>query len=233
MLRPLCRAPPVPGHEKQEGRGVFRCGRVRWPSADLLQVWQGELHWDLRHEVHPHLRCQAVRFQPGKHRTDAGPQFSFLPSLIYKSYFEAGENSNGTMRRKENSDGSRHGCSAQLATGVSNITNNWPKMEQFSCRYQQLLASCSNITYHKYNENGNTGYIEATDCVNGTWFQNGEMARVDYETLLVNYERYRTDRSRMVVGSSADPVSLIPWEEDITILNDVGLCWYIKFKVSV
>ena len=93
-----------------------------------------------------------------------------------------------------------------------------------SCRYQQLLASCSNITYHKYNENGNTGYIEATDCVNGTWFQNGEMARVDYETLLVNYERYRTDRSRMVVSSSADQVSLIPWEEDITILNDVSWC---------
>ena len=69
--------------------------------------------------------------------------------------------------------------------------------------------------------------------MNGTWFQNGEMARVDYETLLVNYERYRTDRSRMVVSSSADPVSLIPWEEDITILNDVRLCSYIKFKVSV
>lgn len=89
--------------------------------------------------------------------------------------------------------------------------------------YQQLLASCSNITYHKYNENGNTGYIEATDCVNGTWFQNGEMARVDYETLLVNYERYRSDRSRMVVSSSADQVSLIPWEEDITILNDTRI----------
>ena len=108
-------------------------------------------------------------------------------------------------------------------------------MEQFSCRYQQLLASCSNITYHKYNENGNTGYIEATDCVNGTWFQNGEMARVDYETLLVNYERYRSDRSRMVVSSSADQVSLIPWEEDITILNDVSLFIFggiVKLKKS-
>lgn len=110
-------------------------------------------------------------------------------------------------------------------------------MEKFSCRYQQLLASCSNITYQKYNENGNTGYIEATDCVNGTWFQNGEMAQVDYETLLVNYERYRSDRSRMVVSSSADQVSLIPWEEDITILNDVRLLficifWIVKLKIS-
>ena len=103
-------------------------------------------------------------------------------------------------------------------------------MEKFSCRYQQLLASCSNITYQKYNENGNTGYIEATDCVNGTWFQNGEMAQVDYETLLVNYERYRSDRSRMVVSSSADQVSLIPWEEDITILNDVRLLFICIFR---
>ena len=128
------------------------------------------------------------------------------------------------MRRKENSDGRWHGCAAQLTAGVSQSPSYWPEAILLSCRYQQLLASCSNITYHKYNENGNTGYIEATDCVNGTWFQNGEMARVDYETLLVNYERYRTDRSRMVVSSSADQVSLIPWEEDITILNDVSWC---------
>ena len=123
------------------------------------------------------------------------------------------------MRRKEDSDGEWDGCSAQLTAGVT-----FPIIEQkdiFSLSYQQLLASCSNITYHKYNENGNTGYIEATDCVNGTWFQNGEMARVDYETLLVNFERYRSDRTRMVVSSSADQISLIPWEEDITILNDV------------
>ena len=39
------------------------------------------------------------------------------------------------------------------------------------CRYQKLLASCSNITYQQYNDNSNTGFIEATDCVNGTWFQ--------------------------------------------------------------
>ena len=84
-----------------------------------------------------------------------------------------------------------------------------------------MLASCSNITYQKYSENGNLGYIEATDCVNGTWFQNGEMSIVDYETLLVNYERYRSDRGRMVSRSSSDTDSLIPWEEDIVLLNHV------------
>ena len=38
-------------------------------------------------------------------------------------------------------------------------------------------------------------YIDLNRCQNcSTQFQAGEMARVDYETLLVNYERYRGDR---------------------------------------
>ena len=106
--------------------------------------------------------------------------------------------------------------------GKVNAEKNFDQVKnsQYLIRYQKLLASCSNITYYK--DNGNRGYIEATDCVNGTWFQSGEMSRVDYETLLVNYERYRSDRSRMVARSSADPDSLVPWEEDITIIYDVG-----------
>lgn len=90
-------------------------------------------------------------------------------------------------------------------------------------RFQKLLASCSNITYHNYSGESNLGYIEAHDCVNGTWFGAGEMGRVDYETLLVNYEQYRGQRDRMVAQSSADTTSIIPWEVDITIFDDVKI----------
>jgi len=90
-----------------------------------------------------------------------------------------------------------------------------------SSRYDSILASCSNITYNSYDDDSKKGFIEAHDCVNGTWFSKNVLSRTDYETLLVEYERYRSDRSRLVVDSSGE--NLIPLETDITILNDTKI----------
>ena len=95
-------------------------------------------------------------------------------------------------------------------------------------RYDSILASCSNITYNSYDDDSKKGFIEAHDCVNGTWFSKNVLSRTDYETLLVEYERYRSDRSRLVVDSSGE--NLIPLETDITILNDVRSSLYYKLK---
>ena len=85
----------------------------------------------------------------------------------------------------------------------------------------RLLSSCSNITYHKYEDGDSRGYIEASDCVNGTWVRG--LGEEEYSGLVRKYEQQRRNKNNMVKRRSADEISLIPWEEDITILPYVSI----------
>ena len=85
----------------------------------------------------------------------------------------------------------------------------------------RLFSSCSNITYHKYEDGGSRGYIEASDCVNGTWVRG--LGQEEYSGLVRKYEQQRRNKGNMVKRRSADEISLIPWEEDITILPYVSI----------
>ena len=85
----------------------------------------------------------------------------------------------------------------------------------------RLFSSCSNITYHKYGDGNSRGYIEASDCVNGTWVRG--LGQEEYSGLVRKYEQQRRNKGNMVKRRSADEISLIPWEEDITILPYVSI----------
>jgi len=76
----------------------------------------------------------------------------------------------------------------------------------------RLVASCSKITI---NEEMNS--IEATDCLNGTWFE--DLGTIEYNTLTTLYEEYRSDPKRWVKRKVLDDENLIPWEQDIVIYN--------------
>ena len=84
-----------------------------------------------------------------------------------------------------------------------------------------LFSSCSNITYHKYEDGTSRGFIEASDCVNGTWVS-GLGGREKYSDLVSKYEDKRRNKANMVKRRSTADISLIPWEEDITILPYVS-----------
>ena len=84
----------------------------------------------------------------------------------------------------------------------------------------RLMASCSNITYQKYEDGSSRGYIQASDCVNGTWVRG--LGQEEYSDLVRKYEEQRRNKANMVKRRSSDDISLIPWEEDITILPYVS-----------
>ena len=92
----------------------------------------------------------------------------------------------------------------------------------------RLFSSCSNITYHKYGDGNSRGYIEASDCVNGTWVRG--LGQEEYSGLVRKYEQQRRNKGNMVKRRSADEISLIPWEEDITILPYVSITAYRLLK---
>ena len=60
----------------------------------------------------------------------------------------------------------------------------------------KLFSSCSNITYHKYEDGTSKGYIEASDCVNGTWVSG--LGREEYSGLVSKYEEQRRSKANMV-----------------------------------
>ena len=50
--------------------------------------------------------------------------------------------------------------------------------------WNKLLAACSNITINPEMDS-----ILATDCLNGTWFE--DLGTINYNTLIKKYEEYR------------------------------------------
>ena len=100
------------------------------------------------------------------------------------------------------------------------LTEDGPEDLPSSPGGSRLFSSCSNITYHKY-EDGGRGYIEASDCVNGTWVRG--LGQEEYSGLVSKYEQQRRNKVNMVKRRSVDDISLIPWEEDITILPYVSI----------
>lgn len=90
--------------------------------------------------------------------------------------------------------------------------------------WTNLMMSCSDVKID--NE---TGSIEASDCVNGTWLEdlspltdNREdfpYGAVDYNLLTKHYFAERSNQDRWVKRERDDDGNLIAWEEDITIYN--------------
>ena len=72
-------------------------------------------------------------------------------------------------------------CRKQLLNGTEML----PKHALGNKDWNRLVASCSNITI---NEEMNS--IIATDCLNGTWFEN--LGIINYNTLTKTYEEYRS-----------------------------------------
>ena len=99
-------------------------------------------------------------------------------------------------------------------------TENGNEVLPVSANGARLMASCSNITYQRYGEGASRGYIMASDCVNGTWVRG--LGREAYSSLASKYEEQRKNKANMVKRRSSDEISLIPWEEDITILPYVS-----------
>jgi len=103
-------------------------------------------------------------------------------------------------------------CKRSLLNGTELLprnavgNNNWNK----------LVAACSNITI-----NQETNSIMATDCINGTWFEN--LNTVDYNTLTKTYEAYRSNTNRWVKRASDDGGNLVPYQEDLVIFNDTRI----------
>jgi len=76
----------------------------------------------------------------------------------------------------------------------------------------KMVAACSDIKINREMKS-----IEASDCVNGTWFS--DLGRTDYNTITKEYARLRADPDRWVRRTAGEPDNLIPWEEDIVIYN--------------
>merc|ERR1719347_955034 len=102
-------------------------------------------------------------------------------------------------------------CRKQLLNGTELLPENALGKKNWN----KLVASCSNITINEEMDS-----IMATDCLNGTWFD--DLGKINYNTLTKTYEKYREDTSRWVKRNKEDR-NLIPWEEDVIIYDDVKI----------
>merc|ERR1719350_1308464 len=78
-------------------------------------------------------------------------------------------------------------CRKQLLNGTELL----PANALGNRDWNRLVASCSNITINEEMDS-----IMATDCLNGTWFDN--LGIINYNTLTKTYEEYRSDERRWV-----------------------------------
>lgn len=76
-------------------------------------------------------------------------------------------------------------CRKQLLNGTELLPTHAVGRKEWN----KLFVACSNITI---NEEMNS--ILASDCVNGTWFEN--LGEIDYNILTKKYEEYRYDRDK-------------------------------------
>eukprot|EP00090_Calanus_glacialis_P012974 TRINITY_DN21608_c0_g1_i3.p1 TRINITY_DN21608_c0_g1~~TRINITY_DN21608_c0_g1_i3.p1 ORF type:complete len:555 (+),score=110.07 TRINITY_DN21608_c0_g1_i3:209-1873(+) len=102
-------------------------------------------------------------------------------------------------------------CRKQLLNGTELLPANAVGNRDWN----RLVASCSNITINEEMDS-----IMATDCLNGTWFDN--LGIINYNTLTTTYEEYRSDERRWVKRNEDDS-NLIPWEQDIVIYNETRI----------
>ena len=118
-------------------------------------------------------------------------------------------------------------CRKQLLNGTELLPTHAVGRKEWN----KLFVACSNITI---NEEMNS--ILASDCVNGTWFEN--LGEIDYNILTKKYEEYRYDRDkgfqeschfdfysvfrpdqRRWVKRNVPDSNLVPWEQDLVIFQ--------------
>merc|ERR1719460_2544419 len=87
-----------------------------------------------------------------------------------------------------------------------------PSASLSNSNLNKMMAACSDI---KINKEMNS--IEASDCVNGTWFE--VLGVADYNDITKKYSQHRSDQNRWVQRSRGEEKNLIPWQQHLVIFN--------------
>lgn len=101
---------------------------------------------------------------------------------------------------------------AQCQKALINGTSMLPTSALGRTDLSKLVAACSDV---KINREMNS--IEATDCINGTWFES--LGVTDYNTITTKYSEYRSQEERWVKREQSEKENIIPWEAHIVIYN--------------
>jgi len=101
---------------------------------------------------------------------------------------------------------------ANCKKALINGTVMLPSASLSNSNLNKMMAACSDIRINKEMNS-----IEASDCVNGTWFE--DLGVTDYNTITKKYSQHRSDQSRWVQRSRSEDKNLIPWQQHLVIFN--------------